>query len=744
MRKLWSAGFLFAALIFFSPARTKAQAAHFEREVTKNQASLSLDLSSISSTAGSTVTIRNNSESKLGFPLVWNSKSAAPVTSLSAFASMASTAGSDEAFAIAVWQYVSSQTNAYCSAGSTFGFTTDPMRILYGYGFGCCSQLAPTLASLWSGARAVNPYPTRIAVMAFHTVPEIFYGNAWHMLDPDHRVFYRNPDGSIASVAQILANPSLVADTPDGIGWDSETMAELYESNAATLQYTPLTYTAPANPLFSLLPHESMELADQNSWAAAVYFPISADQAPPLYANIGQISFQRSINFNGGSTSSLDELSNVRTAVQADGRTALATSAVGTGSLLVTKSSPFPILGLELSGEFFNNDSSGSISVEASPDGLNWSAPIFVPVAAGAPPATRSIDLSSSLTGANAYFIKILLNGSSPGSLGLYNMNVRMDGQMAEQMFPLLQPGQVNTIKYQDLSATAQARSGEVELAVPTGSSEFKKLIATSLIPEDATYSIAADYAASHLVDRNPQTLAYPGNSQIDYEIRLGAVSHVKQVSIWWGYFGTDPIYVDSWSLYGRSRGQWTLIKSGGFPNASEMDLPIDARASELRLTASGNNWIGVYEFKAYGDEISPVLRASHQLTPVSVTSNIPISATHGYPTANLMDGDPLTLACPGAPEVHYELDFGKDFPIDLANINWGYFGTSPLYVQHWTIFGQRNGEFGWTPLAQGGFPGAEQTQTGIHRTIRRLRLRADSANWIGVYELSVFRVPAL
>jgi hypothetical protein len=108
------------------------------------------------------------------------------------------------------------------------------------------------------------------------------------------------------------------------------------------------------------------------------------------------------------------------------------------------------------------------------------------------------------------------------------------------------------------------------------------------------------------------------------------------------------------------------------------------------------------------------------------------------------MDGDPLTLACPGAPEVHYELDFGKDFPIDLANINWGYFGTSPLYVQHWTIFGQRNGEFGWTPLAQGGFPGAEQTQTGIHRTIRRLRLRADSANWIGVYELSVFRVPAL
>jgi len=236
-----------AAFLFFSPTHAVAQATHFENQVTANQAALTFDLSSVSSTAGSTLTIRNNSGSKLDFPFIWNSNSSAPVTLNKPFGISGSTAGSNEAIAIADWQYVIGQTNAYCSAGSAYEYTRDPLRILYGYGFGCCEQLAATLAALWSGgiahAKLIGhvrgaehyPYPTRIAAMNFHTIPEIYYGNAWHMLDPDHRVFYRNPEGSIASVAQILADPSLVANTPDGIGWNSETMAELYISGMESL-----------------------------------------------------------------------------------------------------------------------------------------------------------------------------------------------------------------------------------------------------------------------------------------------------------------------------------------------------------------------------------------------------------------------------------------------------------------------------------------------------------------------------
>jgi len=754
-----SAGFLAAVGVLFLPTPATAQVKHFEHQVTAKDGKMSVDLSGISSLSGSTLTIRNHSGSKLDFPFIWNSTSVAPVTSLAAFGSLASTAGSDEAFAIGVWRYVSGRTNPYCSAGSSYEQVRDPLRILYGSGFGCCGQLAVTLASLWSGASrmaapssfghpgfaAQRRYPTRIAVMAFHTIPEIYYGNAWHMLDPDHRVFYRNADGSIASVAQILANPSLVARTPDGTGWNSETMAELYRSNASTLQYTfgLLDDSTPATPLFTLLPYESMELADQNSWPTAVYDPISAGQAPPQFSGIGEITFARRITFNGRSTALLDDLSDVETAVQADGRTALVNSSALTGSLMVTKSGPFPILGLKLRGEFFSNDPSGSISVEASPDGLTWSAPIIVPVTAGAAASPRDIDLTSLLVGRTKYFVKILLNGSSPRSLGLYNMEVRMHGQMAAQMFPLLEAGRVNTFNYQDLSPNAQERSVEIEFAVPAGSRELKNLTATSLTTEDPRYSVAADYRASHLVDGNPLTLAYPAHAQIDYEINLPALSEVKQVSISWGYFGTDRIYVNSWSLYGRrATGDWTLIKAGEFPNASEVDIPVDTTATDLRLRASGDNWIGAYELKVYGDEIAPI-RSSRQLTPMSVTSNIPISSTQSYPTGNLMDGNSSSLAYPAAPEVDYELDFGENVSIDLASIDWGYFGTSPLYVQRWTIFGQRDGEFGWTRLAQGGFPGADATQTEIHRTVRRLRLRADGPNWIGVYEFSVNGAPS-
>jgi hypothetical protein len=107
------------------------------------------------------------------------------------------------------------------------------------------------------------------------------------------------------------------------------------------------------------------------------------------------------------------------------------------------------------------------------------------------------------------------------------------------------------------------------------------------------------------------------------------------------------------------------------------------------------------------------------------------------------MDGNPATVAYPGALGVDYELDFGLNSLIDVADINWGYFGTSSLYVQRWAVLGQRDGEFGWTPLAQGGFPGAAQTEVNIHRTIRRLRITAESPNWIGIYELSVFGTPS-
>ena len=53
------------------------------------------------------------------------------------------------------------------------------------------------------------------------------------MLDPDHEVFYRKDDGTIASVAEVIADPNLVARTADSHGRDpvgslATKMAQLY------------------------------------------------------------------------------------------------------------------------------------------------------------------------------------------------------------------------------------------------------------------------------------------------------------------------------------------------------------------------------------------------------------------------------------------------------------------------------------------------------------------------------------
>jgi hypothetical protein len=111
-------------------------------------------------------------------------------------------------------------------------------------------------------------------------------------------------------------------------------------------------------------------------------------------------------------------------------------------------------------------------------------------------------------------------------------------------------------------------------------------------------------------------------------------------------------------------------------------------------------------------------------------------------PTTHLSDGDPSTLAYPGAIAFDYQLDYGSDIQIDGANIDWGAFGTNPIYIQSWDILGQRDQEATWSPVARGGYPNSIKTWAAIHRTFRKLRIRATSVNWIGLYELSVYGAP--
>src|SRR5579872_2422890 len=121
----------------------------------------------------------------------------------------------DEQFALATWQFVVNHTQHYCEAGAP-GDSGDtaakPLRLLNGFGFMCCDQSSRILNWLWQGAG----YQTRIVSMSFHVVPEIYYGGNWHMFDADHKVYYLAEDNiTVASVADVIADPNLVARTAD-------------------------------------------------------------------------------------------------------------------------------------------------------------------------------------------------------------------------------------------------------------------------------------------------------------------------------------------------------------------------------------------------------------------------------------------------------------------------------------------------------------------------------------------------
>jgi len=107
----------------------------------------------------------------------------------------------------------------------------------------------------------------------------------------------------------------------------------------------------------------------------------------------------------------------------------------------------------------------------------------------------------------------------------------------------------------------------------------------------------------------------------------------VDAVKIIWRGFGTDASYINSWQLLGlpEESTTWQVVKSGGFPDASETLVPVQGRYRMLRVAAqSALNWIGIYEVQVFGTSIAPIAA-----TPQQAASQI----------ATMMDSDPSVKA---------------------------------------------------------------------------------------------------
>lgn len=98
-------------------------------------------------------------------------------------------------------------------------------------GSGFCDDVATVLYSIWSRLG----YQARIWGLMGHVVPEVWLGDRWAMYDPDLAVFYRERSGSVASVDDLVRDPSLITSPverlPELDDWPySSVVADTYAS----------------------------------------------------------------------------------------------------------------------------------------------------------------------------------------------------------------------------------------------------------------------------------------------------------------------------------------------------------------------------------------------------------------------------------------------------------------------------------------------------------------------------------
>lgn len=709
--------------------------------VNSNSAAVPVDLTTLPSSSGGVFILRNSSASPILLPQIGNIGTSWPYD-FAHIQQQLPHSVSDQDLAIAAWQYVVNHNFHLCSAGTGTAngklYLYDPVLELSGFGFGCCDQVARELAWIWSQLG----YPARIAVFNFHTDAELYYGNAWHLFDPDHEVYYLEPDGqTIASVADVLANPDLVllaadANGNDPVDFPASLMATLYAQNASSLVYNDSGYYANSGLSVTLRPQEQMAVSDENLVGLDQEFDYGN---PYSFKEVGTAQFRWDLTFaDNGWVSNAYDTAGVSVIPDQSGTRYLVNSSSSPGYVVYQESSLFPVLTLNVSAQV--GPGGGNLYVYFSTDGSNWSEPVQLQTSLAFSAYQLTADLTSQASGQYTYYVKFELHGAEQ----VHRLRIQPVVQMAKWMSPSLQAGAVNSIVYSDSSPAAQSRKIELTTQIPQGSPRIRGVAAESLIKEDPIYSLAADYGAANLVDDNPDTLAYPGSRHIDYAIHLHGLYNVTAMSIDWMLFGSDSRYVQSWTIYGRigSDEAWQPLASGGPPGQNTTDLPLSALATDLRIVAESSNWIGIYDVRIFGNE-QPSLPASMLTVTANVQEDPAYSSSPSFQRSNLVDRDISTLAYPGTSVADYSISVGGTASLNAVVINWGTFGTNPIYISSWSLLGRNGAQDSWHLLDSGAFPNGEWTTVGVNTTVTDVRLIADSSqNWIGVYDVRIYGTP--
>lgn len=103
------------------------------------------------------------------------------------------------------WKFICDNTYSYASLCRE-DWIASPLLYMNSVGYGLCGKEAMVLSELWKELG----YSARRWELNGHSVPEVYYHGAWHMLDPAYRVYYLNDKNEISDVQELSDNPDLI------------------------------------------------------------------------------------------------------------------------------------------------------------------------------------------------------------------------------------------------------------------------------------------------------------------------------------------------------------------------------------------------------------------------------------------------------------------------------------------------------------------------------------------------------
>lgn len=723
------------------------QLAQVSTSVTANNQQFDFGLSEVSHFDVSMLTIENTGNSSVVMPEV-DVSGGAPVTNSIAVAAWlrAQSPGTARSLAETTWRYITAHMTAYCSSGSQYDNqygASSSWIMLHGYGFGCCTQSSAALTWLWHQAGLES----RAAWWTGHAVSEVYYDGDWHMYDPDHRVFYTTADGNVANVAMVVADPSLVASGAgsnglDPAGWTIAQMEALYRGAQVTYGEYDLWYP---EPTYSLDPGEILYLNSENIIADVIYLPVQGAWAVGPSAVTSE-TLVHPIDFSSSQwRSRIFNVVGMTVVANQLGTTLTNTSPAG--AVTLQKTWYGPAFDLQLDGVFYRKSTNDVISVTFSADGVNWSPPDSI---APPPGSFQHASLSLNRLARGAYSLYVMVNVvGDPGDIGISSLKLTTNFQASTKIVPALLPGTGNRLIYRDASPDSQTRSLRVSLVVnedqpaPLGMQVPK--IQDQPVPSEPTVSGLESYLRAPLIFY--PWLSYGSSTASDtlwQEQQSGSVLRaVAADASQYLVLGASI----SWDANQSGPTTWALAKRE--PTSLNFDWLETPRSTTwfgtlaVPISSPGDQFVVSV---SQGGKAQLLGRPIYQaVTTTSLIPEDPIySLARGYGASHLTDGLLRSLAYPGAPQFDYLVDLGVVTHVSAVRLNWGYFGSDPVYIQAWILYGRKNPTDSWQALGRGGFPGAETTNVILDSYASQLRIAATSAKWIGMFELSAAATPLL